>query len=426
MLKIIIDKFIEKHPDFDFNKFLVEFESGKSREELEDIFNIKTASLRRFVYALNLDFVKSRRVSSIKEFRHRMVKESGENLDLVGELESEIETLANKNKKLYHSLTMARDEANALRKESRYEAREENVIENIYSIAEECIQKSILDLEIPKIQYIRESQKREGKAFILLSDLHYNEIINPRYIEGYNSYNNQVCLSGIDKLFKEVVKYNTDTLKIYLAGDLISGKLHGLDKKGQVPLTESIIELATFLATRINEVSSLYENVEVTMVNGNHSRLYDKPVSDLKAFDFEHLLYAIMKAQFINKNIKSHYSLSGYAIDNIGTLDNPKYLGIHHLDMKRFNVTSNSDILKQMEIFDEMFKVRTISLMGGHQHTPVFTTTNRGGNVFVNGCMSASNEYGFNGDYLPIQPYQWIGIWSTEGYAEEQKCVRIR
>ena len=28
-----IDKFIEKHPDFDFNKFLVEFESGKSREE---------------------------------------------------------------------------------------------------------------------------------------------------------------------------------------------------------------------------------------------------------------------------------------------------------------------------------------------------------------------------------------------------------
>lgn len=162
------------------------------------------------------------------------------------------------------------------------------------------------------------------------------------------------------------------------------------------------------------------------MLNGNHSRLYDRAVSDLKAFDFEHLLYAIMKAQITATNVKSHYSLSGYAVDNIGTEDRPKYVGIHHLDMKRFNATSNTDILKQMEIFDELFKVKVVSLMGGHQHTPVFTVTNRGGNVFVNGCLSGSNEYGFNNDFLPLQPYQWIGVWNKEGYSEEQKCIRIR
>jgi len=273
----------------------------------------------------------------------------------------------------------------------------------------------------------RSTLKKEGvQAFALLSDLHFNELVKGEYIENHNEFNNQICLDGIDKVLLEVQKYEADTLKIYLAGDLLAGKIHNLDYKGQVPLTQSVVELAKFLADRINTISTQYKKVEVIAVNGNHSRLYDKPVRDLKAFDFEHLLYELMKSYLVKDNIKTNYSKSGYAIDNIGTEDNPKYVGLHHLDMKRLNVTSEADVLRQFETFDELFKVRVMSIMGGHTHKPIFTSNNRGGSIFVNGCVSGSSEYGFNSDFLPLYPFQWVGVWNPKGYAEEQKCIRIR
>jgi hypothetical protein len=104
----------------------------------------------------------------------------------------------------------------------------------------------------------------------------------------------------------------------------------------------------------------------------------------------------------------------------------PAYVGIHHSDNKKLNPLSSADVLKQFEIFDEMFGVRTISLMAGHTHKPIFSVNNRGGNILINGCVSGSNEYGFTNDFLPLKPYQWVGVWNEKGYIEEQKCVRIR
>ena len=32
----------------------------------------------------------------------------------------------------------------------------------------------------------------------------------------------------------------------------------------------------------------------------------------------------------------------------------------------------------------------------------------------------------FTNDFLPLKPYQFVGVWNEKGYIEEQKCVRIR
>lgn len=413
-------------PDIKWNKFLSEVEEGVPLKDICEKYNTNYNATRYLFYTLNIDLSsKSKRKNSVLELHKDIAKERGEGYDLIEELEKELELVITKNRKLNKSLTVIRDENNALRRMCRVEDRAKNLEE---SILEEFSAKIAgMNFDLPPLNLtVQNGVEKKRMAFALISDVHFNEIVNPTRIEGYNEFNNKICIEGLDKVFKEVHKFNASILKVYLAGDLVSGILHQLDTKGELPVTESVVQLAKYLANRLNSISDLYNSIEVVMVNGNHSRLYPKPVSDFKAFDLEHLLYEIMKSLIIKDNIKTHYSKSGYAIDNVGTIEKPAYVGIHHSDNKKLNPLSSADVLKQFEIFDEMFGVRTISLMAGHTHKPIFSVNNRGGSILINGCVSGSNEYGFTNDFLPLKPYQWVGVWNEKGYIEEQKCVRIR
>ena len=426
MLKNIIKEFTQKNEGFDFNQFIYEFEAGMSRDKMCNKFKITEMILRKFVYSLGLNFVKSKRLASVKELHQKLALESGENLNLVDDLESELEKYVGKTEQLYKSLTLVRDENARLRKGLRKEVRNEDVVEHLL----EELKQGLHSIEIPTTPFMLVDRSilnnQEAQPFVLLSDLHHNEVIEGKYIEDYNEFNNQICLAGIDKVLTKVQRYGGDTLRVYLAGDLVSGIIHFLDLKGQIPVTSSIIELAYFLSDRLSKLAKQYKSIKVMMVNGNHSRLSLKPTLDLKAFDFEHLLYELMRVQVTEKNVNFEYSYSTYLIDNIGTEDSPKYVGLFHGDNKSFNPTSEAGVLKQFGIFDELFGVRVHSLMSGHTHKAVFSSSPRGGSILVNGCASGSNQYGFNANFLPLQPYQWIGTWSKEGYVEEMECVRLR
>lgn len=427
MLKDTIEKFKEKHNNFNFEEFIQDYLEGASRDSLCSKYTLSEMPLRAFMARIGLEFPKSRRYSSWEQFKYRLGLESNINeVKLVKELENDVDRLSSKNRKLYQSLVLSRDEANALRRESRREARSEDVVEHLI----EELKQGFHSIELPTTPFMLVDRSilnnQEVQPFVLLSDLHYNEVIEGKYIEDYNEFNNQICLEGIDRVLTKVQRYGGDTLRVYLAGDLVSGIIHFLDLKGQIPVTSSIIELAYFLADRISKLAKQYKNIKVMMVNGNHSRLSLKPTLDLKAFDFEHLLYELMKVQVVEKNVKFEYSYSTYLVDNIGTEDSPKYVGLFHGDNKSFNPTAEAGVLKQFGIFDELFGIRVHSLLSGHSHRPVFSSSPRGGSILVNGCASGSNQFGFNANFLPLQPYQWIGTWSKDGYVEEMECVRLR
>ena len=427
MLKDTIEKFKEKHSGFNFEEFIQSYLEGESRSELCSKYNVSEMPLRGFLARLGLDFPKSRRYNSFEDFKYRISLENNiTDVNALVEVENDVKLLAEDNRKLRKALVLARDSNNTLRKEVRAEVRNEDVVEHLL----EELKQGLHSIEIPTTPFMLVDRSilnnQEAQPFVLLSDLHHNEVIEGKYIEDYNEFNNQICLAGIDKVLTKVQRYGGDTLRVYLAGDLVSGIIHFLDLKGQIPVTSSIIELAYFLADRLSKLAKQYKSIKVMMVNGNHSRLSLKPTLDLKAFDFEHLLYELMRVQVTEKNVKFEYSYSTYLIDNIGIEGSPKYVGLFHGDNKSFNPTSEAGVLKQFGIFDELFGVRVHSLMSGHTHRPIFSSSPRGGSILVNGCASGSNQFGFNANFLPLQPYQWIGTWSKEGYVEEMECVRLR
>ena len=132
MLKDTIEKFKEKHSGFNFEEFIQSYLEGKSRSELCNRYNVSEMPLRGFLARLGLEFPKSRRYSSWQQFKYRLGLESNINeVKLVKELEQDVDRLSNKNRKLYQSLTIARDENSALRRESRKEVRNEDVVEHL-------------------------------------------------------------------------------------------------------------------------------------------------------------------------------------------------------------------------------------------------------------------------------------------------------
>ena len=299
MIKDIINKFQETHKDFDFNKFLYEFENGKSREELESLFNIKTYNIRKFVYELNLDFVKSRRLNSLKELRNRMAKESGQNVDLVEELESEINLLAEKNRKLYHSLTLVRDEANALRRESRKEIRE--ILDEEQK--ERIIENSILSLMDnfkmeykPKQLNINLEQLNSNTMNLYpYTDLHIGMLALDE-VSGFD-YDLQICKKWILDSFGYLLQVspNTETCLIAEMGDLlhanddsketVSG--HQLDVDSR---HSKIIETAFEITIEMIEKALMkHKYVKFISISGNHSE------------NSSHYLKAVLKAYFRNE-----------------------------------------------------------------------------------------------------------------------------
>ena len=106
MLKNIIKELTQKNEGYDFNQFIYEFEVGMSREKMSNKFKITEMLLRKFVYSLGLNFVKSKRLASIKELHQKLALESGENLNLVDDLESELEKYIGKTEQLYKSLAL--------------------------------------------------------------------------------------------------------------------------------------------------------------------------------------------------------------------------------------------------------------------------------------------------------------------------------
>jgi predicted MPP superfamily phosphohydrolase len=428
MIKDLINEFKKRHNvNFNIQQYLLDFEEGFKIKELAERHNVRYDAIRYLNYLLRLKSTTlADRLESVEILRKNMANEEGNDYDVIHKLDTEISALVKENSKLRKSLILQQGNNTSLRREIRELVREEDSMLEL----KEIILEGMSTVTLPNLPFNLVNRKMlknsDIQPFALLSDLHYNEIVKGQYINEYNEFDNEICLQGIDKVLEEVQQYGGDVLRLYLGGDLLSGLLHGLDKKGQVPVTQSVIELGKFLADRINKLSTQYKEIKVIQVSGNHERLKEKPVLDTKSFDFAHLMYEIMVSNINANNVDTHYAISTFAIDNVGTEDNPKYVVLFHGDNKSFNPTSSSTVLKQFAIFDELFGVKVTSTLSGHTHNPVFAPNSRGGSCIVNGCMSGSNEYGFNANFVPIQPYQWIGTWNKLGYADDIKCIKIR
>ena len=241
MINKIIEDFTNKHEGFEFNKFLYEFEQGKTREELMGIFNITSPSIRKFCYSLNLDFVKSRRLNSIKELKVRMSKEAGKDVDLIEELENEVEAYVKKTSQLYKSLTLARDESNRLRKEHRNSARGENVIDIVLNEFKTKIDNMKISPNTYEIKCKPKASQRDGLVLVL-SDQHSGSVETQEVSN--NNFNYDVMERRLNYMVDKVLSnpYQSYNLVVLELLDIIQGIIHHSEYLSEDGFTQSMLK----------------------------------------------------------------------------------------------------------------------------------------------------------------------------------------
>lgn len=262
------------------------------------------------------------------------------------------------------------------------------------------------------------NEELHGIPFLFLSDIHFDEYVDPSQINFVNHFTRSIAENRIKNTFESairiltnfVAKPNYDGAVIALGGDLLSGNIHEeLAETNEAPILDSILTLTQLLIDGITLFANTFSKVFVPCVVGNHGRLHRKPRYKNRVFDnFEWLIY-----QQLAKHFKSDSRVTFYIPDSpdavfniydktfllthgdqfrggsgISGIMTPLHLGLHKKQKKQAAIHQSFDVM-----------------LLGHFHQYIHTNS-----MVVNGSIKGYDEFA-NGNNFPWEPAQqalWI------------------
>lgn len=271
----------------------------------------------------------------------------------------------------------------------------------------------------------RTSGKRLAVPTAMLTDAHFDEVINPREVAGVNAYNREIAEDRLRRFFDNTVKLTTSYFSgleypgivLPLGGDMFSGNIHEeLKETNADTLCGSMVHWIPQLLTGIRMFADTFGKVFLPCVVGNHSRGTRKPVAKHRVRDnFDWLLYQLLKRETANDpriswlipdTADCHYKVlqTSYCLTHgdqfkggsgIAGLLSPLMLGDHR-KRKRANALQMS--------YD--------FLLMGHWHQLGWM---RG--IVVNGSLKGYDEYAMisNFDYEPPQQALFLNSLERRG-----------
>lgn len=145
------------------------------------------------------------------------------------------------------------------------------------------------------------SFRGDRTAHLLVSDVHFDELVQLEEMHGINEYSPFVAKQRIDKLFQELLLY-TEELKIKdlwikLLGDMVSGMIHEeLMMHAELGITQAVLQLAEYLSQWIAEIRPRFERIEVLGLGGNHGRMTKKPMfKGRQSMSYDVMVYHFME-----------------------------------------------------------------------------------------------------------------------------------
>lgn len=138
----------------------------------------------------------------------------------------------------------------------------------------------------------RSGKKHHGTPWLLLSDLHLDEVVNPAEMMGVNAYNRKIAEKRMAATFLSTVKITQeywsgiqyDGIVVPLMGDLYSGDIHEeLAETNDDSILGSILHWTDHLAAGIALFAETFGKVHVPVVVGNHGRQSRKPRMKFRA-----------------------------------------------------------------------------------------------------------------------------------------------
>jgi predicted phosphodiesterase len=193
------------------------------------------------------------------------------------------------------SLAATEDRNARLVKELREEAREHNA--QIERLSRELGILTALGQRPAPPNWLKSPPKRgshRATPWLLLSDLHLDEVVNPAEMEGVNAYNREIARMRLENTWRRFVKITRDYwhgitydgVVCALGGDIFSGDIHEeLTETNYDTMLGSLDYWIDEIAAGLSLLADEYGKVHVPVVVGNHGRRTRKPRAKKRARD---------------------------------------------------------------------------------------------------------------------------------------------
>jgi len=193
------------------------------------------------------------------------------------------------------------------------------------------IENSIKDSDLKPFEYYsRNIEQTNNDALVFLTDLHYG-----MECENYwNRYNPEIFLQYLYKYLDEIINiktlHNSENCYIFLGGDLISGIIHNLVRiENAEDVVQQVQHVSEYISNFVNELSNVFNKVQVHSVVGNHSRLMQNKKEAIKNEKLDLLVAWYMKARL--SNLKNVVIVDNIIDQTIASLNirGKLYYGVH-------------------------------------------------------------------------------------------------
>lgn len=261
------------------------------------------------------------------------------------------------------------------------------------------------------------------ETILLLSDIHYGEVILPSAVHGINSYCCAEARRRLENLFEKVVGISqlvgSETLHIFSLGDIFSGVIHvELMRTAEKSMLKQITELSLFFASALKGLieSKVYRKITMHCVVGNHGRFDQKPVQkNAHEENYESIFYEMLFQHFFNSSdINIDIAPSTAMIVPVGNL---RFRLEHGDDYKGGGgkvgvpVANIAENLCKLELGTQDVPGLSYDVaVMGHFHTPAYFCTSSKKQVWVNGSVVGPNEYALRRCHAATPPSQTVLI----------------
>lgn len=191
-----------------------------------------------------------------------------------------------------------------LREQNRILSEQAHSAESVKRLIHECDRPIVP----PKWLTPKFTPNLTGVPTLFLSDWHWDEVVDPRQINGVNAYCREIAVRRMKDCFTKSVTLLFDHMKsprydycnVVMGGDMLSGNIHEeLRESNEAPTAQSVLHMLDHLVAGLTMLHDRFGRLYIPCVVGNHGRFDKKPRAKNRAYDsYEFFLYHFLKKHF--------------------------------------------------------------------------------------------------------------------------------
>lgn len=261
-------------------------------------------------------------------------------------------------------------------------------------------------------------------AVVVLSDTHFDEVVNPAEVDYVNEYNRKIAESRLAQFFHNTIalaKEHTagiayEGIVCCLAGDMISGDIHEeLANTNEATSIQTVLHWSGLVADGLRLLADAFGRVYVPCVVGNHGRTTRKPRAKQRVHtSLDWMLYQIV-ARELSGDDRITMDISE-AADLLFDVHGTRFLLTHGDQFKGGSGIAGA--LSPLMIGDSRKRKRGITtgrpydyMIVGHWHQYGMFKS-----IIMNGSLKGYDEYAYVSNFDVEPPQQaWFVVDSRHG-----------